>query len=78
MMTPQQAGDRLVVIRTQIAAIDAQAAALVPKLIAGRQQLKDLAAQRQPLIDEVEAMLRETGPAPWRDTLRASGDTSSP
>lgn len=78
-VTPQDAGAQVADIATQIAAIDAQASTIVTKYVAARRQLLDLAAQRQALVDQLDAVTRPIAAlADWRDALRASGEQTTP
>jgi hypothetical protein len=71
-------GTRIEEIQTALADLDAQADKLVGVIIAKRAALTDLAAQRQALVSEADQLMRPMLAADWRDTLRDSGDLSSP
>lgn len=76
--TSSDLGSRIVEIQASLADIDAQASKIVEVIVDQRSALADLAGQRQVLVTEADALMRPMFTADWRDTLRDSGDTTSP
>jgi hypothetical protein len=77
-LTNKQAAALIADLRDHISTIDDQASTIVATLLDARAQLADLAAQRQPLVEQADSILQGLLVAPWRQALRDGGDISSP